>query len=173
MKIPLVDLKAQYDTIRNEIDDAIRSVINNTQFILGPEVAALESEIAAYCQTKFSVGVASGTEALQLALLACGIRPGDEVITTPFTFIATAEAITQCGAVPVFADIDPETYNIEPEKVIGGLLAISGGILADVIGGILLFNGFIVMIDILAIIFTIVGLAMAIMIALTLFLGNL
>ncbi len=117
MKIPLVDLKAQYTSIKSEIDDAIRSVIENTQFILGPKVAAFESEMAAYCQTKFTIGVASGTDALQLALLACDIQPGDEVITTPFTFIATAEAITHCGAVPVFVDIDPKTYNIDPAKI--------------------------------------------------------
>ena len=90
MKIPLVDLKAQYDSLKNEIDDAIRSVIKNAQFILGQEVETFESELATYCQTKYAVSVASGTEALQLALLACDIKPGDEVITTPFTFIATA-----------------------------------------------------------------------------------
>ena len=117
MDIPLVDLRAQYDAIKNEIDDAIRSVIGTGQFILGPEVEAFESEIAAYCQTKFAIGVASGTDALQLTLLSCGIRPGDEVITTPFTFIATTEAITQCGATPVFVDIDPKTYNIDPQKL--------------------------------------------------------
>ena len=117
MKIPLVDLKAQYASIGNEIDDAIRSVIENTQFILGPEVETFESEIAAYCQTKFAIGVASGTDALLLALLACDIRPNDEVITTPFTFIATTEAITQCGATPVFVDIDSKTYNIDSAKV--------------------------------------------------------
>ena len=116
MKIPLVDLNAQYDSIKTEIDDAIRSVIRNGQFILGLEVENFESEIAAYCQTKFAVGVASGTDALQLALLASGIKPGDEVMTTPFTFIATAEAITRCGATPVFVDIDPKTYNIDPQK---------------------------------------------------------
>jgi dTDP-4-amino-4,6-dideoxygalactose transaminase len=113
MKIPLVDLKAQYNSIKDEIDEAIRNVIENTQFILGPEVKALETEIAGYCQTKYAVGVASGTDALQLALLACGVGPGDEVITTPFTFIATTETIIQCGAVPVFVDIDPKTYNID------------------------------------------------------------
>jgi len=117
MDIPLVDLRAQYDTIKDEIDNAIRSVIGNGQFILGPEVETFESEIAAYCQTKFAIGVASGTDALQLALLACGIKPGDEVITTPFTFIATTEAIAQCGAIPVFVDIDPKTYNIDPQKL--------------------------------------------------------
>jgi dTDP-4-amino-4,6-dideoxygalactose transaminase len=117
MNIPLVDLKAQYNSIKDELDDALRRVIRNVQFILGPEVEALESELSAYCQTNFAVGVASGTDALQLSLLACGIKPGDEVITTPFTFIATAEAITQCGATPVFVDIDPKTYNIDPEKI--------------------------------------------------------
>ncbi|GAH34563.1 unnamed protein product, partial [marine sediment metagenome] len=93
------------------------SVIESTQFILGLEVETFEAEIAAYCQTKFAIGVASGTDALQLALLSCDIKPGDEVITTPFTFIATAEAITQCGAIPVFVDIDPRTYNINPTKI--------------------------------------------------------
>jgi len=114
MSIPMADLKAQYLSIKGEIDAAVQRVIGNSQFILGPEVDAFEKEMAAYCGVGHAVGVASGTEALQLALLACGIGPGDEVITTPFTFIATAEAITQCGAVPVFVDIDPITYNIDP-----------------------------------------------------------
>ena len=114
MSIPMVDLKAQYLAIKGEIDAAVQRVIENSQFILGPEVEAFEKEMASYCGTSYAIGVASGTEALQLALLACGIGPGDEVITTPFTFIATAEAITQCGAAPVFVDIDPVTYNIDP-----------------------------------------------------------
>ena len=114
MSIPMADLKAQYLSIKDEIDAAVQRVIENSQFILGPEVDTFEKEMAAYCGTDYAIGVASGTEALQLALLACGIGPGDEVITTPFTFIATAEAITQCGAVPVFVDIDPVTYNIDP-----------------------------------------------------------
>ncbi len=117
MKIPMADLKAQYDSLKNEIDGAIRSVIENSQFILGSEVKTFESEIAAYCQTKYAVGVASGTDALKLALLATGIKSGDEVITTPFTFIATTEAITKCGASPVFADIDSKTYNIDPANI--------------------------------------------------------
>jgi dTDP-4-amino-4,6-dideoxygalactose transaminase len=117
MSIPMADLKAQYLSIKDEIDAAMRRVIENSQFILGPEVDAFEKEMAVYCGTAHAVGVASGTEALQLALLACGIGPGDEVITTPFTFIATAEAITQCGAVPVFVDIDPVTYNIDPKLI--------------------------------------------------------
>jgi len=114
MSIPMVDLRAQYLAIKDEIDAAVQRVIENSQFILGPEVEAFEKEMASYCGTSYAIGVASGTEALQLALLACGVGPGDEVITTPFTFIATAEAITQCGAVPVFVDIDPVTYNIDP-----------------------------------------------------------
>jgi dTDP-4-amino-4,6-dideoxygalactose transaminase len=117
VKTPLVDLKAQYDTIKEEIDAAIHRVVRSGQFILGSEVKAFEDEMAAYCGTRYAVGVASGTDALHLALLACGIKAGDEVITTPFTFIATAESIAKCGAKPVFVDIDPKTYNIDPEKI--------------------------------------------------------
>lgn len=119
MPIPLTDLKAQYSSIKEEIDAAIQRVVQQGQFILGPEVRALEQEMAAYCGTSFAVGVASGTDALRLALLASGVKPGDEVITTPFTFIATAEAITQCNATPVFADIDPETFNLDPGQIEG------------------------------------------------------
>jgi dTDP-4-amino-4,6-dideoxygalactose transaminase len=117
MNIPLADLKAQYLSIKKEIDDAIRQTVENTQFILGPEVKALEKEIAAYMGVKHAIGVASGTDALLISLLACGIGPGDEVITTPFTFIATAETVSRCGAVPVFVDVDPETYNIDTKKI--------------------------------------------------------
>ncbi len=117
MRIPLVDLKAQYDTIRGEVDAAIQQVLDQGQFILGPEVQAFEEEIADYCGTKFALGVASGTDALRLALLACGVGPADEVITTPFTFVATAETIIQCGATPIFVDINPKTYNIDPTQI--------------------------------------------------------
>ena len=117
VKIPLVDLKAQYGSIKQEINGAIQRVLQSGQFILGPEVKAFEEEMASYCGTGFGVGVASGTDALQLALLACGVKPGDEVITSPFTFIATTEAITNCGAIPVFVDIDPRTYNIDPAQI--------------------------------------------------------
>jgi len=117
MEIPLVDLEAQYTSIREEVDAAVRRVFQSGQYILGPEVTAFEHEMAAYCGTKYAVGVASGTDALHLALLACGIKPGDEVITTPFTFIATAESIAKCGAKPVFVDIDLRTYNIDPAQI--------------------------------------------------------
>lgn len=117
MNIPLVDLKAQYVSIKEDIDLAISRVIQNSHFILGPELEAFEKAMASYLHVKYAIGVASGTDALHLALLACGIGPGDEVITTPFTFIATAETIAKCGARPVFVDIDPMTCNIDPEKI--------------------------------------------------------
>jgi len=117
MAIPLTDLKAQYRSIKGEIDAAIQQVVREGRFILGPEVKAFEEEMAAYCGTRFAIGVASGTDAIHLALLAGGIKPDDEVITTPFTFIATAEAIARCHATPVFVDIDPRTYNINPEQI--------------------------------------------------------
>ncbi len=115
--IPLVDLKAQYAALRGDIDAAIARVIANTSFIMGPEVRAFEEAFAAYCQADHAVGVSSGTAAIELTLRALGIGPGDEVITTPFTFIATAEAISATGATPVFADIDPATYNLAPNAV--------------------------------------------------------
>jgi len=117
MKIPLVDLRAQYASIKAEIDQAIQRVVESGRFILGEEVQAFEEEFAAFCNAQYAVGVASGTAALHLALLACGVGPGDEVITTPFTFIATAEAINYTGAKPVFVDIDPQTHNINPRHL--------------------------------------------------------
>ena len=117
MNIPLTDLKAQYISIKNEVDDVIHRVLEQGQFILGPEVKSFEEEMAVYCGTKFAVGVASGTDALYLALLSCGVKSGDEVITTPFTFIATTEAIINCGAIPVFVDIEPQTYNMDPLQI--------------------------------------------------------
>jgi len=115
--IPITDLKKQYESIRNEIDSAISRVIHSSQFILGPEVELFEGELAHYCGTHFAIGVASGTDALLLALIGCGIKPGDEVITTPFSFTASAEAIIHCGARPVFVDIDPGTYNINVSQI--------------------------------------------------------
>jgi dTDP-4-amino-4,6-dideoxygalactose transaminase len=117
MGIPLVDLKAQYLSIKDEIDSAIASVISGSIFILGKEAELFEKEFAAYCGVKFCVAVGNGTDALYLALRALGIGKGDEVITSPSTFIATSEAITLTGARPVFVDIDPQTYNIDANKI--------------------------------------------------------
>lgn len=115
--IPMVDLKTQYHTLKEEIDTAVLDAIESTQFILGPNVTAFEQETAAYLGAPFAVSCASGTDALHLAILAAGIGPGDEVITSPFTFIATAEAICYAGATPVFVDIDPKTFNMDPALV--------------------------------------------------------
>jgi len=117
MNIPMVDLKSQYLSLKNEIDAAMLEALEETRFILGPNVQAFEQEAADYLGVKHAIGVASGTDALHLALVAAGIGPGDEVITTPFTFIATAEAISYVGATPVFVDIDPYTLNIDLEQV--------------------------------------------------------
>ena len=117
MAVPILDLKAQYATIKDEVRAAIDSVLENQHFILGPEVKALEKEIAAYCGAKYAVGVASGTDALILGLRACGIGPGDEVIVPSFSFIATADAVSLLGATPVFADIQPDTFNIDPAGI--------------------------------------------------------
>lgn len=115
--IPFVDLKAQYASIKTEVNAAIQGVLDSCQFTLGPEVAALEQEYAKYCQVKHAVGVNSGTSALHLALLAAGIQPGDEVITVPFTFVATASAVHYCHAKPVLVDIDPRYFNMDPNRV--------------------------------------------------------
>ena len=115
--IPMVDLKIQYHQLKNEIDTAVLDALESTQFILGPNVTNLEKETGSYLGSPHAVGCASGTDALHLAVLAAGIKPGDEVITTPFTFIATAEAICYAGAVPVFVDVDPQTFNIVPELI--------------------------------------------------------
>jgi dTDP-4-amino-4,6-dideoxygalactose transaminase len=117
MQIPLTDLKAQYESIKGEIETAITGVLREANFILGKQVGLLEQEIAQYLGVEHAVGVASGTGALVLSLAALGIGKGDEVITTPFTFIATAEAISRAGARPVFCDIDEKTLNIDPEKI--------------------------------------------------------
>ncbi len=115
--IPMVDLKVQYLKIKDKLDRALLDALEKTQFILGPNVAAFEKEAAAYLGVDHAVAVASGTDALHLALAAAGIGPGDEVITTPFTFIATAEAIRYVGATPVFVDIDPASFNIDPIEI--------------------------------------------------------
>ncbi len=117
MNIQMVDLRAQHHAIRREIDEAIDSVIENTAFIRGPEVGEFECKLAGYLDGSYAIGVGNGTDALQIAMMALGIGPGDEVITTAFTFIATAEAAALLGATPVFADIDPRTFNIDPAAI--------------------------------------------------------
>jgi dTDP-4-amino-4,6-dideoxygalactose transaminase len=117
MTIPLVDLKAQYLSIKDEIDAAIQRVVDSTSFIMGPDVRAFEEEFARFCGVQHAVGVDSGTAALHLAFLACDIGPGDEVITTPHTFIATITMLGRVGARPVLVDIDPHTYNIDPAGI--------------------------------------------------------
>lgn len=114
MKVPFLDLKAQYNTLRGEIHSAIQEVLESAAFAGGPYVAKFEEQFAAFCGTRHAVGVGNGTDALWLVMLARGIGPGDEVITVPNTFIATAEAVSLCGAKPVFVDVDSRTYNMDP-----------------------------------------------------------
>ena len=116
-KIPFFDLSAQFKSIEDEIKSAMDEVFQNQQFILGSKVQALEETIAQYCRTRYAIGVASGSDALVLALMALGIGAGDEVLLPPFTFFATAGSVSRLGATPVFVDIDRETYNIDPSKI--------------------------------------------------------
>ncbi len=117
MKVPLLDLKPQYAAIRDEVDDAIRRVVESQHFILGPEVEGLEREIAEHCGARRAVGCASGSDAILLVLMALDIGPGDQVICPSYTFFATAGAIARLGAIPVFVDIDPVTYNLDADRV--------------------------------------------------------
>src|SRR5688572_27563426 len=117
MTIPLCDVTQQYMALKSEIDHAMQAVAADGRYILGPNVAALERAIAEYCQCKYAVGVNSGTDALHLALRALDIGPGDEVITTTFSFIATSAAIRMVGAKPVFVDISPRTYLLDTEQI--------------------------------------------------------
>ncbi len=121
MAVPLLDLSRQYAPIRADIDRAIKEVLDHCGFILGPEVKEFEAQAAALCGTTHALGVASGTDALLLSLRACGVGPGDEVITSAFSFFASAGVISHLGARPVFVDIDPETYNIDPTRVEGAV----------------------------------------------------
>ena len=115
--IPFVDISKEFELLKNEITSKINKVLFSSQFILGEEVEIFEKNIADFLNVKHAVGVGNGTDALHIALRAAGIKQGDKVITTPFSFIATTEAILYTGATPVFVDIDPDTYNIDPEKI--------------------------------------------------------
>ncbi len=117
MKIPLLDLKAQYETIKAEVEPAIKKVLDSQSFIMGDFVKDFEKEVATYCESKYAYGCASGSDALLLALMAIDIKPGDYVILPPFTFFATAGAVHRLGAIPVFIDIDPISFNLDPKKV--------------------------------------------------------
>jgi dTDP-4-amino-4,6-dideoxygalactose transaminase len=117
MKVPILDLSVQHQKIAPEIEAAVERVLRSQQFILGPEVRELERELATYCQCTEAVGCASGSDALLLALMACGVGPGDEVITTPFSFFATVGSIVRLGAKPVFVDIDESTFNIDANLI--------------------------------------------------------
>src|SRR6202453_743715 len=115
--VPMLDLQRQYEQIRAEVLEAVGRVCASQHYVLGPEAEAFEREVADFCGTRDAVGCASGTDALWLALVAAGVQPGDQVLTTPFSFFASASAIVRAGARPVFADIDPRTFNLDPEKV--------------------------------------------------------
>ena len=115
--VPMLDLNRQYEQVRAEVLSAVGQVCASQHYILGPEVEALERELADFCDARDAVGCASGTDALWLALAAAGVQPGDQVLTTPFSFFASASAIVRCGARPVFADIDPRTFNLDPARV--------------------------------------------------------
>jgi len=117
MKVELADIKAQHKPIAQEIKDALANVFEDCRFILGPNVTALEQEVGELCGAKYAAGVNSGTDALLIALASLNIGPGDEVITTPFTFVATAETVCQLGASPIFSDIDPATFNLDPAQL--------------------------------------------------------
>ncbi len=117
MKVPLLDLKRQYQSIKHEIDPVLQEVVESQIFIKGPKVAEFEKRVAGYCSAKRAVGVASGTDALLLSLMAYGVGAGAEVITTPYTFFATAGSIARLGAIPVFVDVERKTYNIDPSKI--------------------------------------------------------
>src|SRR5262245_39715951 len=117
MQVPLLDLRAQYNDIRADIDDAVRRVMESTRFIGGPEVSGLEEEVARYSQSPHGIACASGTDALLLSLRALGVGPGDEVVTSAYSFFASAGTIANAGGTPVFVDVDPRTYNLDAHRL--------------------------------------------------------
>ena len=117
VQVPFVDLRAQYRAIKDDVLAALSGAIEGMELFLGPNVRAFEAEFASFCRSRFACGVGSGTDALYLALKACGVGPGDEVITVPYSFFATAEAICLLGAVPVFIDVDPDTCTMDPSRL--------------------------------------------------------
>ena len=117
MKVPLLDLRPTLEELRDEIVDAVTKVVDSTRYIMGPEIDGLEKEISAYCGTKYAVGVSSGTDALLLALMVLDVGPGDLVLTSNFSFFATAGVVARLNATPVFVDIDPDSFNIDPESL--------------------------------------------------------
>jgi dTDP-4-amino-4,6-dideoxygalactose transaminase len=123
MKVPLMDLSSQYKELKGKIDRTMEHIAESSSFVLGKETEDFERDISSYCGVRYAIGVASGTDALILALTSLGIKQGDEVITTPLTFVATAEAISRVGAKPVFVDIEPSTFNIDPEKIVKAITA--------------------------------------------------
>lgn len=127
--IPFIDLRAQYQALKPQIQERINRVLEHGQYIMGPEVKELEEKLAAYVGAKHCISASSGTDTLLIAMMALGIGPGDEVITTPFTFIATGEMIALLGAKPVFVDIDPRTYNIDPSKIEAGITSKTSAIM--------------------------------------------
>lgn len=129
MGVPLLDLKAHHEPLHKEIMAALEQTFRSQAFILGPEVGKLEERVATYCQAKYGIGVTSGTDALLLALMAIGVGPGDEVITTPYSFFATAGAVARLGAKPVLVDIDPKTFNIDPARIAAVVTARSKAII--------------------------------------------
>ena len=135
-RIPIVDLAAEYAEVGAAVEEAVLRVLRSGCYVLGPETAALEAELAALVGVPFAVGVGSGTEALALALRAVGVEPGDEVVTSAFSFFATAEAILQCGARPVFADIEPDTYNLDPRAVAAAVTDRTRAVIPVHLGGL-------------------------------------
>jgi dTDP-4-amino-4,6-dideoxygalactose transaminase len=130
MTVPLLDLKAQYATLKHEIDEAVHRVLDSARFIGGPEVSGLEEEVARYSQCAYAIACASGTDALLIALRALNVGPGDEVITSSYSFFASAGVIANVGALPVFVDVDPRTYNLDPHRLEAAITPVTKAVIA-------------------------------------------